>query len=189
MYKNMIAVTNRHLCKRDFLAQIEYLASTQIEAIVLREKDLSQKEYSELAKAVLEICQKHNKKCILHSFVPVARELDCPYIHLPLPLLLQYGELKDFTEIGTSVHSVEDALLACNAGSTYLTAGHIFETDCKKGLPGRGLSFLQDVCSAVNVPVYAIGGITPSNLSLVMDKGAAGGCIMSRAMTSPDSSR
>jgi thiamine-phosphate pyrophosphorylase len=187
MYKNMIAVTNRHLCHTDFLEQIEVLASTELEAIILREKDLSQKEYMCLAKEVLAICRKHNKKCILHSFVQVARELDCPTIHLPLSLLLQHAdngktELDYFTEIGTSVHSTEDALLACRLGATYLTAGHIFETDCKKGLPGRGLTFLKNVCDSVSVPVYGIGGITPENLGQVMETGATGGCMMSLAM-------
>jgi thiamine-phosphate pyrophosphorylase len=87
-----------------------------------------------------------------------------------------------FTEIGTSVHSTEDALLACRLGATYLTAGHIFETDCKKGLPGRGLTFLKNVCDSVSVPVYGIGGITPENLEQVMETGATGGCMMSLAM-------
>ena len=40
-----------------------------------------------------------------------------------------------------------------------MTAGHIYVTDCMKGLAPRGLGFLKDVCSTVNVPVYAIGGI------------------------------
>ena len=50
-----------------------------------------------------------------------------------------------FEEIGVSCHSLEDALEAQQLGATYLTAGHIFETDCKKGLPGRGLDFLTSV--------------------------------------------
>ncbi|MFQ9388378.1 MAG: hypothetical protein ACLR1V_05750 [Coprococcus sp.] len=37
-YAHMMAVTNRHLCERDFLEQIEFLASTDIDAIILREK-------------------------------------------------------------------------------------------------------------------------------------------------------
>ena len=44
-------------------------------------------------------------------------------------------------------------------GATYVTAGHIFTTDCKKGLPPRGLDFLKNVCDAVTIPVYGIGGI------------------------------
>ena len=57
-----------------------------------------------------------------------------------------------------------------------------FDTDCKKGLPGRGLDFLKAVCSSVSIPVYAIGGISPKNFSMVRNVGANGGCIMSSAM-------
>ena len=64
-----------------------------------------------------------------------------------------------FKVIGTSVHSVEDAIKAEQLGATYMTAGHIFATDCKKGLPPRGLDFLKNVCDTVQIPVYAIGGI------------------------------
>ena len=40
-------------------------------------------------------------------------------------------------------------------GATYVTAGHIFTTDCKKGLPPRGLDFLKNVCDAVTIPKTA----------------------------------
>lgn len=145
----MMAVTNRHLCDRDFLEQIEFLASTDIDAIILREKDMTPDEYEHLAKDVLMICHEHHKKCILHSFAEVAAKLNCENIHLPLPVLMELSEkdaLEGFKHIGTSVHSVEDALAAEKAGATCLTAGHIFDTDCKKGLPGRGLTFLENVC-------------------------------------------
>ncbi len=183
MYSGMIAVTNRRLCTRDFLEQIAHLAETDVDAILLREKDLTEAEYEELARQVLEICGKRRKKCILHSHADAARRLNCSSIHLPLPLLLEkQGALTGFAHIGTSVHSVAEALAAQNAGATCLTAGHIFDTDCKKGLPGRGLAFLEEVCGAVRLPVYAIGGITPENLPQVLAAGAAGGCMMSLAM-------
>ena len=44
----MMAVTNRHLCDRDFLEQIEFLASTDIDAIILREKDMTPDEYAKI---------------------------------------------------------------------------------------------------------------------------------------------
>ena len=71
-------------------------------------------------------------------------------------------------------------------GCTYITAGHVFETDCKKGLPGRGLAFIQKVSAAVEIPVYAIGGIAPSNVSQVKAAGASGVCLMSSLMVSED---
>ena len=115
----------------------------------------------------------------------MAAKLNCENIHLPLPVLMELSEkdaLESFKHIGTSVHSVEDALAAEKAGATCLTAGHIFDTDCKKGLPGRGLTFLENVCHRTKLPVYAIGGITPENLEVVRHAGAVGGCMMSLSM-------
>ena len=67
-------------------------------------------------------------------------------------------------------------------GASYITAGHIFATDCKKGLPPRGLGFLKDICRRVDIPVYAIGGITEENMVSALEAGAEGVCIMSGLM-------
>ena len=88
--------------------------------------------------------------------------------------------------IGVSCHSVEDAVAAEERGCTYITAGHVFDTDCKKGLPGRGLEFLQKVCKSVSIPVYAIGGIGSENINAVRAAGAAGACVMSGTMVCTD---
>ena len=86
--------------------------------------------------------------------------------------------------LGCSVHSVEDAIEAEKLGASYLTAGHIFATDCKRGLPPRGMEFLKQVCETVNIPVYAIGGIglNDGKIDSVCECGAAGACIMSAFM-------
>ena len=84
--------------------------------------------------------------------------------------------------IGTSIHSVEDAVFAESHGADYITAGHIFTTDCKKGLPGRGVDWLKSICHAVSIPVYAIGGISDANISMLSDCNIAGYCMMSASM-------
>ena len=42
---------------------------------------------------------------------------------------------------------------------------------------------MKEVCDAVTIPVYGIGGIGPGNISQVRETGAAGACVMSRLMT------
>lgn len=84
--------------------------------------------------------------------------------------------------IGTSIHSVEDAVFAESHGADYITAGHIFTTDCKKGLPGRGIDWLKSICHAVSIPVYAIGGISDANIFMLSDCNIAGYCMMSASM-------
>ncbi|EPY6471667.1 thiamine phosphate synthase [Clostridium sporogenes] len=190
MYK-LLAITNRHLCNNEFLEQIQDICTLNeknkvIESvsIVLREKDLSENDYKKLAAKVLKICKKNNTECILHTYYKVAKELNCKKIHLPLHVFKSNPNLsKDFDEVGVSIHSVSEAIEAMNLGATYITAGHIFATDCKKDLPPRGLSFLSSVCSSVHIPVYAIGGISPANAEKAINAGAEGVCIMSGLMT------
>lgn len=207
-WNQVIAVTNRTLCEGDFLKQVEKVAALHVQAIILREKDLTLEEYRKLAIPVMEICRQYGVPCILHKFVGAAVELGCPNIHLPLADLLKLrgnladypanrtnaagcehsmsdtdGDiLKNFCQIGASVHSVEDALLAERAGCTYMTAGHVFATDCKKNLPPRGIDFLQNICKTVSVPVFGIGGIHPDNMHLAIAAGASGVCMMSELM-------
>lgn len=186
MYR--IAVTNRHLCRGDFLTRIRRLAEdSYYDAILLREKDMTEREYYHLAGKVLAVCQESGKKCILHTFYHVAQELGHPFLHLPLPLLrtLTGGEKAFAAEIGTSIHSLAQAEEAVHLGASYITAGHIFSTDCKPGLPPRGLTFIKEICEQVPIPVYGIGGICQENERSVVRQGAEGVCIMSGAMQGP----
>lgn len=211
-FKNIICVTNRHLLPpslppaiSSFLSggpaenppdgltglcrQLSWLADTDADGIVLREKDMAEADYERLAKAAIDICAQRDKLLILHTFIGTAIRLHHPHIHLPLSVLKEVsakgGLLSDghaFITVGVSVHSVDEAVLAERLGATYLAAGHIFATDCKKDVPPRGTEFLRTITASVHIPVYAIGGISAENLSEVLACGAVGGCMMSGAM-------
>ena len=185
---DILCVTNRKLCREDFLKRVERIAACHPAGVILREKDMSSEEYRTLAEQVMKVCARYDVKCIIHSFADAATELRAEAIHLPLHILRRMTEIQraQFSTIGASCHSVEEALDAKALGCTYITAGHVFETDCKKGLPGRGLAFLQEVCASVDIPVYGIGGINPKNISLVRAAGASGACLMSSLMMSED---
>lgn len=187
--EKIIAVTNRKLCTRPFLEQIRRVAAERPYALILREKDLPEAEYEELAGKVIEICREEEITCILHTYADAAKRLGCKNIHMPLGLLKKRVEEEPefiksygFEQVGASTHSLEDARLAESLGASYVTAGHIFVTDCKKGLEPRGLEFLEKVCKGVKIPVFAIGGIHPFNQAEPLKAGAAGVCMMSEFM-------
>lgn len=181
MFK-IICVTNSGLCA-NFPEQLEKVAAAKPGAVVLREKAAD--DYESLAVNALKICEKQGVECILHNFPETAVKLGVRKIHLPLGKLrgMPESERSFFEVIGASCHSLKDALEAEKLGCTYIFAGHIFDTDCKKGLPGRGTEFLSEVCKAVKIPVYAIGGINSGNIGEIRNAGAAGACIMSGFMT------
>lgn len=185
---DLLCLTDRTLCREPFLDRVAAIAAARPAALILREKDLPEDQYQALAAQVMSLCRQAGVPCILHTFVGAARALGATAIHLPLPVLrtLSAEEKAAFATIGASCHSVEEAREAAALGAAYLTAGHVFATSCKAGLPGRGLGFLAQVCAAVPCPVYAIGGVGPENLPALAQAGAKGGCVRSPLMTCPD---
>ena len=191
MLNDVIAVTNRRLSQRPFLEQIKRVCQLRPEAVILREKDLSETEYAKLAEEVYNITTSYDVRLIIHTYINVARELGINTVHMSLHNMREYR--KEFIDnvnkinnikTGCSIHSVEDAVEARNMGASYITAGHVYATDCKKGLAPRGLDFLKNVCDSVDIPVYAIGGINidDGRRKEVKKYGAAGSCIMSGMM-------
>ena len=183
----ILVITSRKRFGReeDFLKQIERIAEAKPFGIVLREKDLPVKKYSELARKVRDICRSAGASLIVHGHPEVARELGIPALHMPLDALeeMSSDERKEFEVLGASCHSVEDVLLAKALGCDYVTAGHVYATDCKPGLPPRGADFLTEVCGpAAPMPVFALGGLTPARAPEVRRAGVAGFAMMSSAM-------
>lgn len=75
---------------------------------------------------------------------------------------------------GASTHSVQEALLAEKMGADYLTLSPLFPTASKPGATGGGLELLREVCAAVSVPVFALGGVTLQNAHHCIEAGAYG---------------
>ncbi len=185
---NLIAVTNRKLCRdsSDFMERLRILAEhlREDDAVLLREKDLDRTEYLKLAESCSRILKKSPARFILHTYADfkLSREL-----HLPIPFLETASlDLPAGARISTSVHSTQQLKQALRYHPEFLIAGHIYPTACKEGLTPRGLGFLSDICRLSDVPVYAIGGIDPERIPEIKKAGAAGICIMSRLMTTPD---
>lgn len=179
MFK-IICVTDRKLCREDFLTRIEKIASAKPDRIMFRDKDCKDDDYVKTAFKILKISDKYSVPCSMY------RKFDrFSNIHMTMPMLqhIQLADMNFINLAGVSVHSVDEAVEAEKMGVDYVIAGHIFETDCKKGLAPRGLDFLKQVCNAVKIPVYAIGGINADNINSVAQAGADGACIMSGFMT------
>lgn len=185
----LIAVTDSATCPRPLPKQIERLTKlTELrpQAVLLRAKSLDKAAYRKLALQAQQSCEAAGIPLILHSDWQLAHEFGIQNLHLPLALLRKMPacERAHFTWLSTSVHSVEEAIEAQALGATVLIAGHIYTTQCKAGLAPRGLGFLQAVCSAVSLPVYAIGGIgfATAQHAELLTNGAHGACVMSAYM-------
>lgn len=192
----IMAVTNRRLCTKDFFTCINNAINDGAEYLILREKDLSYEEYVKLAKQINHfmngIIIGKTSGLILNvgnftdidTIQKLMKDTGCKNIHLPFNNIKYNDELKEVREltdgmIGMSIHDKAEAVMAEKYGADYVTAGHVFETLCKKGLKPRGIVFLEEVCKSIDIPVYAIGGMSKENAPLAARAGAKGICIMS----------
>lgn len=177
----VIAVTNRKLCTDNFVLRVREILSAEPFEVILREKDLSDDKYCQLAK---EIVADNNgyKKVLALNRPEIALELGIENVHLTMQQLMEHGRPSFIKRVGVSVHSAEEAETAQKLGADYLIAGHIYATDCKKGVPPRGIEFFRGVCESVDIPVFAIGGISENNFNEPLENGGTGVCLMSEFM-------
>lgn len=179
---DIIGVTNRLLCD-DFYKRIaEIKEQINLKYLILREKDLSDNDLKIMALKVMDILKDSNIKLIINNNIQVCREARACGVQFSFNKIKELN-LKELNMIiGVSVHSLKEAVNAESLGADYIIYGHVFETDCKKGLKPRGVNELKEICSKVNIPVYAIGGINKDNFKQVVDSGAKGFALMSSLM-------
>jgi len=167
------------------LRQIEAAAATGISWIQIREKDLEAQPLLELTRraitATRETASGSVPRILVNDRADVAWAAKADGVHLgeasmPVSPVAEdaRGNRRDFL-VGASCHSLPGAIQAAGDGADYLFFGPVFATPSKaKFGPPQGVAILAEVCAAVNVPVLAIGGITPDNVRVCADAGAAG---------------
>lgn len=140
------------------------------DAVQVREKDLPDEDLRELVTRVQRAVA--GRALVLVNGRPsVAAEAGAG-LHLPADAP---APLQRFPVWGRSVHSPGEAGRRVEEGPGYLLVGHVFETESKPGLPGRGPGLVRETAAAAgSVPVLAIGGIDERNADAVIGAGAAG---------------
>lgn len=180
------------------LKKIRAAAAAGVDWIQIREKDLSGKELSTLAREARKLAANRasasarvrtsspaetaRARILVNDRLDIALAAEAGGVHLgeqSLPpqealRVRKWLERKDFL-IGVSCHSPRAAREAERGGADYLFFGPVFATPSKAayGAP-QGLDRLGEVCRAVTLPVLAIGGITPENAAACLSAGASG---------------
>jgi thiamine-phosphate pyrophosphorylase len=160
------------------------------EAIQLREKDLSARELYALGARLQEALAPYHVPLLINDRLDVALALDAAGVHLAghsLPIVQVRRLLGRQKLLGVSTHSVEEAQRAAAEGADFVVFGPVFATPSKMAYgPPQGLSQLAAVVRQTTIPVLAIGGIEPANVSQVMQAGAYGVAMIRAVLGAPD---
>jgi len=142
-----------------------------IDMIQIREKNLDTTYLLNLVRSIAKLADGSKTQILVNDRLDVALTAAIPGVHLPANGL-PASEVRPLVDLlGVSTHTLQEAVHAERAGANFIVFGPVFETPGKKPV---GIGRLKQACSAVSIPVLAIGGINKENTPLVMEAGASG---------------
>ena len=157
--------------------------------VQLREKQLDEEAFLEEARQLKSLCEQYGVPFVVNDNVEVAMAVDADGVHVGQSDM-EAGDVRAAigTEkiLGVSVQTVEQALLAQERGADYLGVGAVFATGSKDDADDVSHETLQAICTAVDIPVVAIGGITRENMQQLAGRGLAGIAVISAIFAQPD---
>jgi thiamine-phosphate pyrophosphorylase len=160
----------------------------------LRAKGADAAALRDAALALRDACRKARVPFCVNDRLDVALAVQADVVHLgqdDLPLVdarrvLALAKAERML-IGFSTHNRAQALAAAAGGADYIGFGPVFGTASKLNPdPTVGLEALAEVCAAVQIPVVAIGGVTPETSVAVARTGAAAAAPISAIDRAPD---
>ena len=175
--------------EEEFLRRTEEALKGGATILQLREKDKTTREYISLAEKVHTLTKEYNVPLIIDDRVDVALAMGAEGVHLgqsDMPINTARKILGDDFIIGATTKTVPQALEAYQQGADYLGVGAIFPTTTKVKTVITSTETLGNICSAVPIPVNAIGGLNKDNIDILKGIPIAGICVVSAIMKADD---
>lgn len=186
----LYAVTDRTwLSGESLYEQVEKAIKGGVTFVQLREKNLDEESFLKEALEIQKLCRQNNIPFIINDNVEIARKINADGVHVGQSDM-KAGNVRAILGgdkiLGVSAQTVEQALLAEKEGADYLGVGAVFQTGSKADAEAVSLETLKEICSAVNIPVVAIGGIGAGNVSKLKNSGISGIAVISAIFAAKD---
>jgi len=172
-----------------FLHRVEQALVGGVTLLQLREKDKTTREYIDLANKVHALTKKYNVPLIIDDRVDVALAIDAEGVHVgqsDMPVSMARELMGNDKIVGATTKTVEQAVEAYAQGADYLGVGAIYPTTTKVKTVITSTETLGNICSAVPIPVNAIGGLNKDNIDILKGIPIAGICVVSAIMKADD---
>jgi thiamine-phosphate pyrophosphorylase len=143
--------------------------------IQLRDKETDDATFLRFGQQLLEYIG-GSVPLIINDRVPLAKVIGAQGVHVgqkDMPAREARKLIGSHMILGVSAASVKEAVQAEKDGADYIGVGPIFPTVSKEDAdPPIGVQGLEEIFSAVSIPIIAIGGLTIQNASEVRELSA-----------------
>lgn len=159
------------------------------DVLQLRQKQLARGELLDLAHRMREMTTTAGALFIVNDHVDIAMIAGADGVHLgpdDLPVESARRIVPAGFVIGASASTPATAKSAVGEGADYIGSGPAFATPVKKDKSVIGPAGVAAVAAAVDVPVFAIGGIEEANVGQLTTLGLRRICAIRAVADSPD---
>ena len=174
----LYGITDRYwLNGRPLVHDVQLALEGGVTMLQLREKNLDEESFFREAVEIKGLCKKFNVPFIINDNVELARKVDADGVHVGQNDMAAQDVRSIIGPdkiLGVSTQTVEEALLAQKMGADYLGVGAVFPTGSKDDCWVLSHDLCREICSAVSIPVVAIGGINLDNIIRLNGLGFAG---------------
>ena len=161
-----------------------------VRAVQLREKDLSGASLYRLAAELRCVTSDFGARLIINDRPDIALAVGADGVHIgvsSLPVAAVRRLLGEGKYIGYSAHGIDEALRAQTDGADFVTFGPLYPTPSKAayGEP-CGVKKMAEAASALDIPVIALGGISPANITEALSANVHGVAVISAVLAAAD---
>lgn len=180
----LYAVTDQSWLKegQTLLAVCQDVLANGATFLQIREKDLDANAFEAEAAKLKDLCARYKVPYVVNDSVEIALAIDADGVHVGQSDM-KGRDIRSLIGperiLGISAGTVEEAVAAQQAGADYIGVGAVFGTSTKKNARNLTVEKLREICSAVAIPVVAIGGINAKNLPELSGSGVDGVAVVS----------
>ena len=163
---------SKNLAIDDLLDKTEKILDVGISLFQFRDKNSKYEIKKSTALKLQTLCKKYNTLFIINDDVVLAKEISADGVHLgrdDMDIDMARKILGDKIVGVSCYNNLEDAITAEIMGANYIALGSFFNSPTKPEARKIAIDLLPIAKSKLNIPVVAIGGITPENGKQLVD--------------------
>lgn len=164
--------------ERNFLQCLEQALAGGLRLVQVREKGLSAPQLARFTKAAVQLAHAHDARVLVNADIALAQRLGADGIHLTSAQLFTLDRRPACGLVAASCHDARELDRARELGADLVVLGPVLPTPSHPGAAGIGWEALAQQIQDYPVPVFALGGLRPSDLGRALACGAHGIAMM-----------
>lgn len=158
----------------EVLRNLQSIFKQQVRLLQLRIKSLPASEIEAVQRTVLASCRQHKITVLINSDLPFSEQL-ADGLHLSSHALMACKHRPQHCEwVAASCHNLQELKQAERIGVDFVVLAPVLPTATHPQATPLGWKNLQQLIEQVNLPVFALGGLSLQDVDRVIDAGGQG---------------